>query len=134
MLLGSRPLAYAQDGGPNVLAGKLLSEDWSFHDGPPLELSGDWEVIWGEPVPPETFDARYQGELFSLPGRWNKVDRPGMDGPFGSATFRSTLALPTYNRDLSYHLIAPHSAYTVYIDGVLALRNGPVSETADAAG
>lgn len=133
MLLGmfsGAPLQ-AQPDTPTLKSGTLHSPDWSFVEGPPLELNGEWEVIWGKLVAPEEFDSVYNGNYFSLPARWNDVDQPGITGSFGSATFRAKIDLPSYNRDVSYHLIAPHSAYAVYINGDLVLQNGRVSETPD---
>lgn len=109
--------------------GKLKLPDWSFMEGPPLEVSGEWEVIWGALVPPEEFDEAYRGEYFILPGRWSDLKRPGMNGPMGTATFRVRLALPEHENAVAFHMIAAHSAYRIFIDGVPVMNNGTVSET-----
>ena len=114
---------------PRVEAGALSSPNWSFFEGAPLQIVGDWEVVWGQLVGPEQFDQAYGGEHFMLPARWNGVEAPGINGSFGTATFRVKLDLPNYDRELSYHLIAPHAAYRVYIDGILVVNNGTISET-----
>lgn len=85
----------------------------------------------GQLVAPEDFNGLYEGKYHILPGRWNHVREPGMNGAMGVATFRSRLRLPDYNRDVAYHIIAPHASYRIYIDGVLAVSNGTVSETAE---
>ncbi len=129
LLLWGQPPAHAQSSKPAIASGELVLPDWSFFDGPPLELSGDWEVVWGQLLAPEEFDGAYDGEHFKLPGRWNNQDRPGIKNAYGVATFRVRLNLPEYNRNVAFSLIAPHAAYRVYIDGVLVISSGTVSPT-----
>lgn len=130
-LAASHSNVLAQSASPVAKAGELIAPDWEFFQGQPLEVVGEWEVIWGKLVAPQEFDALFRGDYISLPTRWNDVDEPGMDGPFGVATFRVRLKLSDYNRDLTFHLIAPHAAYRAYLDDVLLLNNGRVSLSPD---
>jgi signal transduction histidine kinase/ActR/RegA family two-component response regulator len=114
---------------PTVKNGDLNAPNWSFFDAPPLEIVGEWEVIWNDLVSPENFDIDYQDEHFKLPSRWNGHIKGQGKKSFGTATFRARLHLPDYNRQLSFQLIAPHAAYRIYIDGVLVINNGNVSRT-----
>ncbi|MBL4596426.1 MAG: hypothetical protein JKX99_07590 [Robiginitomaculum sp.] len=123
---------HAQSQTPVAHKGELVAPDWSFFDNPPLEINGEWEVVWGQLVAPEDFSKLYKGEYFTLPSRWNNIRKPGLKGSMGVATFRARLKLPSYNRGVAYHLIAPHAAYRIYIDGVLIVSNGTVSEMPDA--
>lgn len=123
-------MAYADEASaskPVAISGELSAPNWSFFDDPPLEIVGDWEVVWGQLVDPSDFDNVYQEEYFTLPARWNGVAKEGIDGAYGAATFRARLKLADYNRDVAYHLIAPHGAYRLYIDGVLVINNGTVA-------
>ena len=123
---GSGP-ALAQTAQPVAKAGTLSAPGWDFTANKPLDLVGEWEVIWGALVPPDQFDARYQGDLFTLPARWNGVGKPGMNGAFGAATFRLRLRVPDYNRDVAFNMIAAHSAYRVFVDSVPVVENGLVA-------
>ncbi|HFB54383.1 MAG TPA: hypothetical protein ENJ46_00545, partial [Hellea balneolensis] len=114
---------------PTVKAGDLNAPNWSFFDNPPLEIVGEWEVIWDDLIRPDLFDNIYQGDHFTLPARWNGHIKGQGKRSFGTATFRARLHLPEYNRELSFQLIAPHAAYRVYLDGVLIINNGTVSKT-----
>lgn len=115
---------------PMAIAGELSAPDWDFGLGKPLEIVGEWQVIWGELVEPSAFRERYQGALFTLPSRWNEVDHPALQGSYGAATFRVKLRLPDYQAQVAYHMIAAHSAYRLYIDGELVVENGAVTESA----
>jgi len=108
--------------------GTLSAPDWKFAGGDQLVLKGDWQVIWGQLVEPVDFTSKYQGEYFSLPGVWNKVDKPSMDGAYGVATFRLHLQLPAYNRNLAIHMISPNSAWRIYVDDVFVGGNGSVAD------
>ncbi len=109
---------------PSAQKGNFLATDWVFKTKNGLEVSGEWEVIWGKLVAPEDFDAAYQGDYFQLPNRWNMQTRPEIDGSYGAATFRVKLNLPAYGPDLSFHMISPHSAWQIYVDGQAVHRNG----------
>jgi len=115
----------------DVEKGDLNATDWNFIENDPLLLSGSWEVIWGELVEPIAFEQQYRGETFTLPARWNGVQADGIEGSYGTATFRMRLSLPTYNRALSFFLISPHSAWRLYQDGVYVGGNGTLAESAD---
>lgn len=117
---------------PIAISGVLTDPELRLDTGETLALNGEWEVVWGELVEPEAFDARHSGDLFSLPARWNDVDAPGMSGSRGAATFRLKLELPEYVGDVSIHLISPHSSWRLYVDGQLRAENGTV--TASPAG
>ncbi|MEO9599363.1 ATP-binding protein [Parasphingorhabdus sp.] len=116
------------DSGVQLTKGELVSDQWDYSKGRPLELKGEWEVIWGKLVSPGKFDAEYRGDYFSIPNRWNAVDHPAMNGAYGAATFRARLDLPDYEKDLSFHQISPHSAWRIYANGFLIGGNGTVSE------
>ncbi len=111
-----------------VKNGELIDRNWDYAKNDPLELSGEWQVIWGKLVSPEHFDDQYEGDLFRIPQRWNNVDHPRMNGAHGVATFRAKLDLPRYERDLSFHQISPHSAWKLYVNGIPIGGNGTVSE------
>lgn len=117
---------------PIAIAGTLADPGLRLETGETLALNGQWQVVWGELVEPDAFDARYSGDLFELPGRWNKIDAPGMQGSRGAATFRLQLELPEYVGDVAIHLISPHSSWRLYVDGQLKAANGTV--TASPAG
>ncbi len=118
----------AQTKPAKVEQGVLRAPDWQFLSAKPLTLDGDWQVVWGELLEPSEFDMGYKGEYFAAPGRWNGVNKPGIDGSFGVATFRAMLELPAYNRELSMHMISPNSAWRVYVDGVFVGGNGVVAD------
>lgn len=117
--------------GHHAQAGVFVAADWDFTKGQPLEITGEWQVIWGSLVSPQDFDRLYKGDLFTLPARWNDIDQDNMDGSFGAATFRVSLELPEYDRDLAYYMIAAHSAYQIFLDGELTVKNGVVTESAE---
>ncbi|WP_417622010.1 ATP-binding protein [Parasphingorhabdus sp.] len=108
--------------------GQLVNPDWDYTQNQPLKLVGEWEVIWGKLVAPQDFDKEYKGALFHIPGRWNKVDHPRMNGAYGVATFRAKLDLPDYGKELSFHQISPHSAWKLYANGIPIGANGIVSD------
>ncbi len=110
-----------------VEQGKLSAPDWKFMSGQPLNLSGEWEVVWGKLIGPTEFDAHYQGDLVTMPGRWTTAQSSGFKGPYGVATYRARLELPSYNRDLSFHMVSPNAAWRLYVDDVLVGGNGVVS-------
>jgi len=108
--------------------GVLVNKDWDYANSEPLKLSGEWQVIWGKLIAPRDFDAHYEGDLFRIPGRWNNVDNPAMNGSYGVATFRAKLNLPTYEKELSFHQISPHSAWKLFSNGIPIGSNGTVSD------
>lgn len=108
--------------------GYLNNSDWDYLAGVPLKLEGEWEVIWGQLVAPKDFDTAYTGDLFRIPGRWNNVGDPEMNEAYGVATFRAKLDLPDYDKELSFHLISPHSAWRLYANGFFIGGNGIVSD------
>lgn len=122
------PQTHAQSKQVEIENGQMVNPDWDYAQSKPLELSGDWQVIWGKLVAPKDFDAHYEGDLFRIPGRWNNVDHPAMNGPYGVATFRARLDLPDYGNELSFHQISPHSAWKLYANGIPIGSNGTVSD------
>ncbi len=110
-----------------VKDGILFAPEWKFIEDSPLILAGQWEVIWGELVGPTEFDARYKGDLVTMPGRWNNENTPGFKHSRGVATYRMRLKLPPYNRDLAFHLISPNAVWRLYVDDVLVGGNGAIS-------
>ncbi len=120
-------LAPAQAQTVQVQKGVLSAPEWKFLDNSPLVISGEWEVIWGKLVRPTEFDAHYQGDLVIMPGRWNRNNTPDFKHSYGIATYRARLQLPSYNRDLAFHLISPNASWRLYIDDVLVGGNGVVS-------
>lgn len=131
VMLCSTPFAAAQSDAPVLRTGEITAPDWSYSDDPPLEIIGEWEVVWGQLLEPGEFDAAFEEEHFTLPARWNNLDKTGIDGAFGVATFRARLDLPAYDRALSFHLIAPHAAYRIYVNGVAVVDNGKVAASID---
>ncbi len=83
--------------------------------------------LFGALVAPEDFDAAYQGDYFQLPSRWNMQTHPEINGSYEVASFRVKLNFPAYDPDLSFHMISPHSAWQIYVDGQLIHRNGAPS-------
>ena len=81
--------AHAQSKARQIQSGALVDRGWNYAAGNPLKLEGEWEVIWGKLVAPSDFDAEYTGDLFEIPGRWNNVGHPAMNGAYGVATFRA---------------------------------------------
>lgn len=120
--------ADAQTVQAEIVNGQLNIRDRDYARNGPLELSGDWQVIWGRLVAPKDFDREFEGNLFRIPGRWNNVDHPLMNGAYGVATFRATLDLPDYEKELSFHQISPHSAWRLYANGIPIGSNGTVSD------
>ncbi len=93
----------------------------------PFELAGRWQVVWGQLVDPGDFGQHYIGDYFELPQRWNQLEHPALDGPYGVATFRAQIALPEAQKNLSLHLISPHSAWRLYANETLLGENGQPS-------
>lgn len=110
--------------------GVLTDPDWQFA-AQKLLLQGEWQVVWGELVEPQNFDARYKGEYFALPNNWNDANNPAMNGAYGVATFRLKLDLPSYDKPLSFHIVSPNSAWKFYLDDELLGGNGVVSTDAN---
>ncbi|GAB5488856.1 MAG: hypothetical protein Pars2KO_24260 [Parasphingorhabdus sp.] len=123
LLVGTETIAQAQ-----VENGELVNKDWDYGQDGALELSGEWQVIWGKLVSPQDFDKHYEGDLFRIPQRWNNVDHPRMNGAYGIATFRAKLDLPDYEKELSFHQISPHSAWKLFGNGIPIGANGTVSD------
>lgn len=123
LFFGQQALAQTE-----VVNGQLVDRSWDYSRNGPLELAGEWQVIWGKLVSPDKFDDRYEGDLFRIPQRWNNVDHPRMNGAHGVATFRAKLDLPKYDKELSFHQISPHSAWKLYVNGIPIGGNGKVSE------
>jgi len=123
--------AHAQPTENAVVQGELVQRDLDYAKDGPLELRGEWQVIWGKLVPPDKFDSEYQGDHFSIPDRWGDVDHQAMDGAYGVATFRAKLDIAPSENNLSIHLISPHSAWRLYADGVSLGGNGTVSDQRD---
>ncbi|NRA87919.1 MAG: sensor histidine kinase [Rhizobiales bacterium] len=120
-------LTLAATTNPTAIKGILQAPNWQY-EGHKLLLVGEWQVIWGDIVPPEKFDDLYQGDYFELPHNWNDVNHSKMDGAYGVATFRLTLNLPTHAKDLSLLVVSPNSAWNIFLDGALLANNGVVSQ------
>ena len=116
---------------PTAVRGHLSLSSWLYNEGPPLEIKGDWEAVWGKLLSPDEFDDEYTGDYFSIPSRWNNVEAQGWNGARGVATFRINLSLPKYSGSLEYHMIAAHSAYKIFVNGELVVENGTVSDDSE---
>lgn len=114
--------------------GTLNAINWKF-TSEKLSLTGNWQVIWGQLIPPQEFDANYQGDLFKLPNNWNDAgNSPNIgikNGANGVATFRLNLKLPAYDKPISFHMISPNSAWKMFLNGKILGGNGKVSSMPD---
>ncbi len=97
--------------------GQLDLAHWSFEEGGDLELSGTWEICWGQLLEP--------GE--ACPSAWRPVPVRGVwteassGSPFGGkgvATYRLRITLPEGERRLSLVAGGAYSAQRLFIDGV----------------
>lgn len=107
--------------------GVLIAEDQELKNGSGIELSGEWQVVWGKLLAPEEFDEHYKGEVFVIPKRWDESHSDTLSGAQGVATFRLEFLLDTTIDKLSYHMISPHSAWRLYENGALLGGNGVVA-------
>ncbi|MCB1166236.1 MAG: GAF domain-containing protein, partial [Leptospiraceae bacterium] len=102
----SRPTA------PVARNGALDLSKWDFQTNGPTTLSGDWQLQWGEFVPPRS--PLQNAHLARVPRSWDQLQIPGVSGR-GFGTFRIVLkGLPETDAGLLITIPSMTGAYRLY--------------------
>ncbi len=111
----------------------LRSQGESIHQV--LALDGEWEFYWNSLIEPSQFAKDIKPHAYiKVPGAWNKQKNFKNAFPaFGYATYRLRIIHDTRDIGNIKTLMMPyvHSAYTLWVNGKIASRNGRVG-TSDA--
>ncbi|WP_180968181.1 sensor histidine kinase [Cytobacillus massiliigabonensis] len=109
-----------------------------FPDGELLQVDGDWEFYWHELYTPGDFrrdTVRQSPLIVEVPNTWSNYILDGEALPMtGYATYRLYLNLPKEETGTTKALYVPNisSAYTLWIDGIEASKNGVVGKSRDS--
>ncbi|EKO59999.1 hypothetical protein LEP1GSC082_3642 [Leptospira kirschneri str. H2] len=68
-----------------------------------VNLKGDWEFCWDQWIPPNAEESKWKENcngFYPVPAYWKLYNIPGKNlSPFGKATYRLKVILPTYFHD-----------------------------------
>lgn len=119
---------------PVAAKGVLDLRAWNFQLDGNIELSGEWEFYWNEFLISEQLElSQSKQDYISLPGTWlDKVHEGQPLDEYGYATFRLMLLLPDDPTTLMFFTKRVQSAFTMYVDGVEAIRTGKVGTDAES--
>ncbi len=96
-----------------------------------VELHGIWGFYWDMLVSPED-SLTLPPQFVKFPFRWTDYKSWERKLPsFGYASYKVTVLLPKTNEQLRIALPEVYSAYTLFINGKAAARNGRVSTSSD---
>jgi len=107
--------------------GVLDLTNWDFEQDGPLDLKGEWKFKWMEDEPeftnPDYNDSKW--DLIKAPGYWDKKVKTGQ----GYGWYRLKVKLPKLKgsdnyQHLGLYLEKVHTAYQLYINGQLVMKNG----------
>lgn len=117
---------------PEASKGILDLRGWDLAKDGSTELTGEWAFYWEELLDPEQIDGRTPTAYVQVPDPWSKYDVPGLElGPEGYATYHLTLYLPETEEALGIYIEGEGSAYTLWVDGVLLVKDGEVGASAE---
>ena len=124
-------LAHCAPESPRAHGGQLTLSEWNLQSGPPVPLSGEWQVYWNQLVPPEAFEhgtPPAPDGVFILPGLWRDVKFGATTaGKYGHATFVLNVTLPEdHPLGLAFRTRDMAQAYALFADGVPVMRAGRV--------
>ncbi|NLW30878.1 MAG: response regulator [Fibrobacter sp.] len=96
-----------------------------------IKLNGEWEFYWNKLLSSGQFDSTAASYYLELPDSWAgfHLNEKKLDGR-GYATFRLRAKLPPNNRFV-LKIYSIHSAYRLWINGVLTHRCGRVDSLSD---
>ncbi len=116
---------------PDVKNGILDLKNWSFEENGSVELNGEWKFLRNEFSAPESiFDTG--SPVVIVPGGWN--NQPEMDNPAsGYATYRLKIYLDNPADSLALEIKNISTAYSLYVNGVSAAKNGIPAENKETA-
>ncbi|MDX1378228.1 MAG: diguanylate cyclase [Anaerolineales bacterium] len=112
---------------PQAVNGHLDLQDWDFNKHGFANLSGDWAFHWQELLSPSEIDRDINTEYVTVPSSWTEYEIDGEALPAeGYATYHLTVQLPDSSQAYGLYIEGEGTAYTLWVDGKLAARNGLV--------
>lgn len=97
----------------------------SFTDN--IELNGQWLFYWSQLISPSDMDTA-KGDVVNFPFRWTETKLKGKTRPaFGYATYTLQILLSKDAPALRLQMPDLYCAYTLYINGKMALSDGKVT-------
>jgi signal transduction histidine kinase len=110
--------------------GVLDLRNWNWARNGITDLNGEWEFYWESLYTPSSFDsAKTKSPIYSnVPSYWNSyVPGAGLFNPgFGYATYKLKILCPRSNEQLALKFLTIGSAYKLFVNGKLVLRQGNV--------
>lgn len=93
-----------------------------------IALDGEWEFFWNELFDPNEIPA--QSEYVNFPSLWNDLenDTTSFSGQ-GYATYRLKVLLSSPEKGYTLHVEDMYSAFSLFVNGELVLKNGKVAKS-----
>lgn len=115
---------------PRAIDGVLDLRGWTFDGRGTVSLDGQWQLAWGERVPPG--EPLPSPLLAPVPAHWSAVSRGGEPLPgAGRATYRLILELPEGHEVLALQIPPIRTAFRLYVNGREAAGAGELGEGSD---
>jgi len=111
--------------GPVAYNGMLALDEQTLDEFPVIFLTHGWEIYRDRLLSPEAFAAESRPDEYVFIGQYGGFE--GSDprrSPHGSATYRLSIIIPPEPAAYTLELPEVYSAYTLYINGVLAAQFG----------
>lgn len=110
---------------PIAQNGFIDLSDIDFQAQGSVELNGEWEFYWEELLEPHEIDSTRSPQFVSFPHLWNEDPRLSS---YGYATYILRIHKPKNGPPLALTIPDMYTAYTLYINGVEAAKNGTVAD------
>lgn len=110
---------------PVAQNGSIDLSDIDFNAQGSVELSGEWEFYWEEFLEPDKVDSTRSAQFVSFPHLWNEDPRLSS---YGYATYILRIHKPENGPPMALTIPDMYTAYTLYINGIEAAKNGIVAD------
>jgi PAS domain S-box-containing protein len=115
---------------PVAVNGVMDLRTWDFEKNGSLYLKGDWLFYKDRLIAPDRIEHEKGGLPVQVPGRWNRYDLNGETmPPKGVGTFRLTVSLPEDRAVYALYCEGQGSAYALWLNRRLSMRNGVVADS-----
>jgi len=119
---------------PLAQQGQLDLTGWSFTDDGPLDLSGQWQFVPKKFLTLEELKANpIPNPIYlDMPGTWDvKLDGGKVLDKKSFGTYRLKLLVNTEGQKFAFRFQHRRTAFELYLNGKLVVRNGLVGETSE---
>jgi hypothetical protein len=115
-------LAYSKPNLPVAQKGVMDLSSWDFDKDGTVNLSGEWELYYGDFISQKTMD-NAKKQFISLPTDWGSVGKP----QYGYATHRLKIKLPSNVTEMAMNFYSPASAFEIWANGEKIYTGGKIA-------